>query len=155
MDRSIPNMSSNTGNLITSYFNKLIDVEEQKFSEKAQISLILIDFLHVTGQCTDDEYTEVKYLIQYTDDRIDRSICELDMMIDPNDRLPYDKAKKYERVFFAVEIDKFGPKVTTTSCKYRVDKIQGLLFRTTFKVVRILHKILLERKLIDETGRLL
>jgi hypothetical protein len=146
MSNTSPSIRSR--NVIRRYFEKMIDLDEQCFSEICNISLKIVDILKETGQCNEEDYNNVVDLILFTGDNITRSVYQLDMMVNPDDKISYDESKSKLKIL---------KQYTTTprdsnyliKKEYRIDEIQELLFKTSFKITQKVHQLLHRNQLLD------
>lgn len=133
-------------NIIKRLFNKYNDLEEQRYSERCQIALKIMQIIYETQQCTKEELDSVKKIIQFPE-RLNYSIYKLDMMVDPNDRLPYDKSK-WHFVVFSV-LDESYTEVNKKDEKKSLGDIQEILMFSMHKIDKIMITVLLRNDLID------
>lgn len=142
---AMPNANATT-NVVKKLFMKYTDIEEQKYSEKCLIALKIMDILFKTEQCTDKEYQTIKDLVSYTCYNINTTIFALDLMINPNDRLPYNDSKQHVKVFKQYTNDE---RTEMVDVKYRLPDVQEILLKTSHKVSEILHTVLIRNHLLD------
>jgi hypothetical protein len=133
-------------NIITRLHNKYNDLEEEKYTAQCKIALMIMDLLYKTEQCTEEEYNQVKDFILYTKDNLAMSVFQLDMMVNPNDRLPYDQSK-YHQKKFEQYVDMTRQR--TKDVMYRITDIQELLLITTNEINKILNTVLIRNDLIN------
>jgi thiamine pyrophosphokinase len=105
-----------------------------------------MDVMYKTEQCEKKEYDRVKELIMFTTDNISSSLFKLDMMVNPNDRLPYNEAK-YQYKVFKHFLDE--DRLETEDVKYNLADVQELLLRTMNEINKILHDVLLRSHLLN------
>jgi len=133
-------------NIITRLHNKYNDLEEEKYTAQCKIALKIMDLLFKTEQCTQEEYDQVKNFILYTKDNLAISVFQLDMMVNPNDRLPYDQSK-YHQKKFEQYVDMSRQR--TKDVMYRITDIQELLLITINEINKILNTVLIRNDLIN------
>jgi hypothetical protein len=142
---AMPNANSTT-NVIKKLFMKYTDIDEQKYSEKCIIALKIMDILFKTEQCDKGEYQKVKDLVSYTCQNINKGVFTLDMMVNSSTQISYDDAKNYTKVFQRF----MNEERTDVECvRFKLNEVQEILLKTSFKISEILHTVLIRNHLLD------
>lgn len=136
---------SSSSNILKRLFYKYTDLDEQRFSEKMQLALKITDIFFRTKQCTRTTHKNVKDLVRYTSQNLDKSVYELDMMVNSNTTLNDVKHTS----FVMYEYLDTETREEKRRVEFKQGEIQEILFLTLHKIDVELNAMMLEANLLD------
>lgn len=144
-----PQNPSSSSNIIKRLFFKYNDLDEQRFSEKMQIALKIADIFYKTKQCTRTDFFKLKDLVKYTAHNINKSVYELDMMVNASDKLSYDDNKNKTIIIRKYADDDTRDIEQAERIEYKSSDIQECLFVTLHKVDVLLNEMMIKNNLLN------
>jgi hypothetical protein len=128
-------------NDIKFYWRKFRDIDDEQFSKKCSTALYLMHILKELELVTKEEYEEIENLINHTSDNLDKGVYYFDRMVNPEDRLTYDKAKNKTIVVTKLE--------TEEKPQYNLNQIQELMYHTLNEITIKLQTYLKRNNLLN------